>query len=156
MRHRENQLIRSNPRSSVYLACGLLLRGNVEISDVNSNIQRLQSEVRMVHWNQEGFKVGICGVPPIGQAASLLCLSNNCCIRDTFQRMHDRFRRLYLRRAHLHHYTEFMDADVLSQAFENVKHLINEYARLEGSAGGDISRFPNSVPSSRRRLQPLI
>ncbi|OWZ16528.1 Tubulin/FtsZ family protein [Phytophthora megakarya] len=129
--HKDYQLIRANPRASVYLACGLLMRGNVEVSDINVNIQRLQSEVRMIHWNQEGFKVGVCSVPPVGQKSSLLCLSNNSCIRETFERLNTRFHKLYSRKAHMHHYTEFMDAGMLDEAQENARYLIGEYAKLE-------------------------
>uniref|UniRef100_K3WV56 Tubulin/FtsZ GTPase domain-containing protein n=1 Tax=Globisporangium ultimum (strain ATCC 200006 / CBS 805.95 / DAOM BR144) TaxID=431595 RepID=K3WV56_GLOUD len=150
---KDHQLIRTNPRSSVYLACGLLLRGNVEISDINASIQRIQSEVRMIHWNQEGFKIGLCSVPPIGQKQSLLCLSNNCCIRDTFERLRDRFRKLYVRKAHVHHYTEYMEAERLSEAFENVRFLIDEYVKLENSAH-QLDAAP--VTATSRRLQPLL
>jgi tubulin epsilon len=151
---RDHQLIRANPRASVYLACGLLLRGNVEISDVNANIQRLQSEVRMIPWNQEGFKVGLCSVPPIGQTSSLLCLSNNCCIRETFERLHGRFRKLFVRKAHVHHYTEYMEAERLVEAQENVRWLVDEYAKLEQSSYMDAEGPP--ATASTRRLQPLF
>ncbi|RLN73485.1 hypothetical protein BBJ28_00010377 [Nothophytophthora sp. Chile5] len=149
---RDHQLIRADPRASVYLACGLLLRGNVEVSDINANIHRLQSEVRMIHWNQEGFKVGLCAVPPVGQRSSLLCLSNNCCIRETFERLHSRFRKLYSRKAHVHHYTEFMEQAWLDEAQENVRYLIDEYTKLERSS--DATEPP--VTQATRRLQPLF
>ncbi|KAF4316545.1 hypothetical protein BBO99_00005366 [Phytophthora kernoviae] len=150
---KDSQLIRANPRASVYLACGLLMRGNVEVSDINANIQRLQSEVRMIHWNQEGFKVGVCSVAPVGQEkSSLLCLSNNCCIRETFERLHTRFHKLYSRKAHVHHYTEFMDIGMLDEARENARYLIGEYAKLERSSEG----MAPPVTQSTRRLQPLF
>jgi tubulin epsilon len=149
---RDHQLIRANPRASVYLACGLLMRGSVEVSDINANIQRLQSEVRMIHWNQEGFKVGVCSVPPVGQKSSLLCLSNNCCIRETFERLNARFHKLYSRKAHLHHYTEFMDAGVLDEAQETVRYLVGEYAKLERSSDATLP----AVTPRTRRLQPLF
>ncbi|KAE8886837.1 hypothetical protein PF005_g20600 [Phytophthora fragariae] len=147
----DHQLIRANPRASVYLACGLLMRGNVEVSDINANIQRLQSEVRMIHWNQEGFKVGVCSVPPVGHKSSLLCLSNNCCIRETFERLHTRFHKLYSRKAHMHHYTEFMDVGMLDEAQENARYLIGEYAKLEGASDA----AQPTITRSTRRLQPL-
>ena len=37
---RDTQLIKADPRRSKYLACGLLVRGDVEISDVNRNLAR--------------------------------------------------------------------------------------------------------------------
>ncbi|TYZ57632.1 hypothetical protein PybrP1_003384 [[Pythium] brassicae (nom. inval.)] len=151
--HKDHQLIRANPRASVYLACGLLLRGNVEVSDVNANIQRLQSGVRMIHWNQEGFKVGMCSVPPIGQRQSLLCLSNNCCIRETFERLQRRFQKLYARKAHVHHYAEFMESARFGEALESVRYLVEEYAKLERSAQ---QLAPVAGSTSTRRLQPLF
>lgn len=68
-------------RKSKFLACGLLVRGDVVVSDVNANIERLAAELDMVHWNPEGYKIGLCSVPPIGSTHSLLSLSNNCCIK---------------------------------------------------------------------------
>ncbi|KAJ3293807.1 Tubulin epsilon chain [Borealophlyctis nickersoniae] len=37
---RESQLIRADPKSSTYLACALIVRGDVEISDVRRNIEK--------------------------------------------------------------------------------------------------------------------
>ncbi|KAJ0412694.1 hypothetical protein ATCC90586_002324 [Pythium insidiosum] len=34
----------------------------------------------------------------------------------------------------MHHYTEYMDSDVLAYSMENVQYLIDEYARLENAA----------------------
>ena len=44
----------------------------------------MRPSLRMVHWNSEGFKVGLCSEPPLNQPYSLLCLANNCCIREVF------------------------------------------------------------------------
>ena len=63
------------------MACGLLVRGEVVVSDVNTNIEHLAAGLDMVHWNPEGYKIGLCSVPPVGETQSLLCLSNNCCIK---------------------------------------------------------------------------
>ena len=62
-----HQLLKVDPKRSKYLACGLLLRGDVVISDVQRSIARIKREIQMVHWNQDGFKVGLCSVPPTGQ-----------------------------------------------------------------------------------------
>lgn len=128
------------------------MRGSVEVSDINANIQRLQSELRMIHWNQEGFKIGVCSVPPVGQKSSLLCLSNNCCIRETFQRLNTRFQKLYSRKAHVHHYTEFMDTAMLEEALENARYLVGEYLKLEQAS----EVAPPTITRSTRRLQPLF
>ena len=49
----QHQLIRASPRDSTYLACALLLRGDVAVSDVNAALAQLQPELRMAHWNPE-------------------------------------------------------------------------------------------------------
>ena len=30
-------------------------------------VHRLRPSLRFVHWNQEGWKTGLCSVPPLGQ-----------------------------------------------------------------------------------------
>lgn len=42
------QLLRVDPKNSVYLACGLILRGNAEISDLNRNVSRIKSKMQMI------------------------------------------------------------------------------------------------------------
>ncbi|EGF76672.1 hypothetical protein BATDEDRAFT_92466 [Batrachochytrium dendrobatidis JAM81] len=67
------QLISADPRSSVYLASALIVRGAVEISDLRRNIDRMQKILKFVPWNTDGWKTGMCSVPPLGQA-SQTCL----------------------------------------------------------------------------------
>jgi tubulin epsilon len=91
------------------------------------------SPVRM-YWNREGFKIGMCSVPAPGQAPgspSLLCLSNNCRIADTFTTLESRFNRLYTRKAMVHHYTQFMDGQALTDARDSLADIIREYQELD-------------------------
>lgn len=37
---RDNQLLKADPKHGLYLACGLMVRGQVEISDIRRNIER--------------------------------------------------------------------------------------------------------------------
>ena len=80
--HRDNHLIRADPRSSTYLACALMARGRVPISDMHRNVERLKKGVKLIHWNPDGFKIGLCDVAPAdqGQKAALLALSNKLSI----------------------------------------------------------------------------
>lgn len=55
-----------NPAINKYLALGLMVRGDVSFSDVNRNIKKLKDSLKMIYWNKEGFKYGICNSPPIG------------------------------------------------------------------------------------------
>ena len=42
------------------------------MSDIRRNIEKLQPALHFVHWNQQGWKTGLCSVPPIGQVSSFL------------------------------------------------------------------------------------
>ena len=129
----ENQLLQCEPKSSLYLSCALMVRGNCQISDIRRNIERLKPSLNFISWNQEGWKTGLCSVPPFGQPYSLLGLANNTCIKETFGTIRDRFMRLYKRKAHLHHYTQVdgMDISLFAEAEQSISDLINEYKSLE-------------------------
>lgn len=51
---RDSQLIRGDPRRAAHLACGLLARGDVQLSDVTRNVDRLKRELTMARWNPDG------------------------------------------------------------------------------------------------------
>ena len=59
---------------------------------------RLKPNLKFIHWNQEGWKTGLCSVPPVGQQYSLLTLANNTCIHQNFTELKDRFVKLYKRK----------------------------------------------------------
>jgi len=65
-----------------------------------------------------GFKTGICGAAPLHNKVSLLALSNNTCIAGTLTSAYHRFMHLYRVRAHMHHYTEFIDRWRVSRVSE--------------------------------------
>ena len=57
---REQQVVKADPRNYTTLACGLLARGNINVSDLTRNVTRLRSKLKMIHWNTEAFKVCAC------------------------------------------------------------------------------------------------
>ena len=143
----DHQLISCEPSRDTYLACALLLRGDVQVSDVQHNMSKLRSKMRFIHWNSDGFKVGLCSMPSSsGAPYSMLCLANNCCVRGTFKRLQDRFSKLYRARAHLHHYTEHMEKGGLEIALERSRGLIEKYTELSRLEA------PERVP----RMRPLF
>nr|CCA15933.1 conserved hypothetical protein [Albugo laibachii Nc14] len=150
----DSQLLCCSPRSSVYLACGILARGrNVTISDLNDSIQHIQRDISIIPWNQEGFKIGVCHVSLTGQPVSLLGLSNNCSIGQTFKRMYLRTQTFYKRKAHLHHYTEFMESSLVDNALDTVFNAVQDYQALESGrpyAGSGYNCF------SSKPLRPLV
>lgn len=140
---KDHQLIKADPKHSLYLACALMLRGNVEISDIRRNIERLKPSLHFIHWNQEGWKTGLCSVAPVSNPYSLLALANNTCIRHTFQDLKDRFMKLYKRKAHVHHYTHVDGLEVaqFDSSLESLNSLISEYTTLEAHMGRTVDDF---------------
>lgn len=140
---RDHQLIKADPKNGMYLACGLICRGNLHVSDIRRNIDRLRPSLRFIHWNTDGWKTGLCSVPPVGQPYSLLALANNTCIRHTFTDLKDRFYRLYKRKAHMHHYTEVegMEASMFTESLESLSGLINEYQELDTMQPQEVPRL---------------
>ncbi len=122
-----NLLLDSDIRNGTHLACGMLLRGPFAISDVNAIVQRQQRELRMVSWNPDGFKIGLCSSPPLYTDAAALCISNNCSVKVPLTESYSRFVKLYRARAHVHHYLEYISADEFQHAAEAVSNLINQY-----------------------------
>ncbi|KAI9141926.1 Tubulin/FtsZ family, GTPase domain-containing protein [Paraphysoderma sedebokerense] len=132
---RDSQLLKSDPKNSLYLACALIVRGDVEVSDVRRNIERMKSNLNFIWWNQDGWKTGICKVPPVNQPRTLLTLSNNCCIKTTFNELKSRFMKLYSRKANLHHYTKYTTTAEFSTALNELEELISEYEIMDSNGG---------------------
>jgi len=128
---KENSLVKADLKNNKFLACALMLRGNVEISDVRRNIEKLKSQLNFIYWNQDGWKTGICSTPALGQPYSLLTLSNNCSVIETFKDMKKNYMKLYKRKANIHHYTQYIDKEYFQNALNNVNDLIEEYTSLE-------------------------
>uniref|UniRef100_A0A665WH16 Tubulin, epsilon 1 n=1 Tax=Echeneis naucrates TaxID=173247 RepID=A0A665WH16_ECHNA len=134
---KDHQLIRADPKRSLYMACALMVRGNVQVSDLRRNIERLRPSLPFVSWNQEGWKTGLCSVSPVGHSHSLLALANNTCVKPTFMDLRERFNRLYRKKAHLHHYlhVEGMEQSCFSEAITSLSSLIEEYHHLDVNKG---------------------
>uniref|UniRef100_A0A3P8UQP0 Tubulin epsilon 1 n=1 Tax=Cynoglossus semilaevis TaxID=244447 RepID=A0A3P8UQP0_CYNSE len=141
---KDHQLIRADPKHSLYLACALIVRGNVQVSDLRRNIERLRPSLPFVSWNQEGWKTGLCSVPPVGHSHSLLALANNTCVKSRFIDLRERFTRLYRKKAHLHHYldVEGMEQSFFSEAVTSLSSLIEEYNQLDATKNKVIHDAP--------------
>lgn len=132
--------------NGTYLASALIARGNLTISDINVNLAKQKQQLKMINWNQEGFKIGLCDQPPVNMNYGLLCLSNNTAIADCFEELKIRFLKLYKKKAHVHHYTEYMqDKTDFDRAISNVEDLINEYRSL-----------PIKNPEIINKINPII
>ncbi len=65
-----------------------------------SPCSRLKPLLPFVSWNQEGWKTGLCSVPPVGHSHSLLAVANNTCVKPTFMDLRERFTKLYRKKVH--------------------------------------------------------
>lgn len=141
---KDHQLIQADPRHSLYLACALIVRGNVQISDLRRNIERLKPALHFVSWNQEGWKTSLCSVPPVGHSHSLLALANNTCVKPTFMELRERFMRLYKKKAHLHHYLQVdgMEECAFAEAVSSLSALIQEYNELDATKSMPVLDVP--------------
>ncbi|CAH6778232.1 Tube1 [Phodopus roborovskii] len=141
---KDHQLIQADPRHSLYLACALIVRGDVQISDLRRNIERLKPALQFVSWNQEGWKTSLCSVPPVGHPHSLLALANNTCVKPTFVELRERFLRLYKKKAHLHHYLQVdgMEEGAFAEAVSSLSVLIQEYNELDATKSMPVQDVP--------------
>ena len=148
------QLMQADPKHSAMLACGLLLRGDVTVSDAQRNLARLRPQLRLPFWNPDGVKIGLCAAAPVGQPQALLGLSNSCAMAGVLGNVTGRFDRLYKRKAHLHHFTQFMEPDNMTDSRERVRFVASEYERHQGAvvpseAEALLVRLKGPPPTSR-------
>jgi len=142
---RDAQLLRT-PASEgpgaggTYLASALLLRGAVAAADARRCAALLAPQLRLATWlprDARGcdlFKLGLCGAPPAGAAAGLLTLSNTTAVAGVLSAVHWRFGRLRGRRAHLHHYQDFLPLAEMDEAAEALAALVDQYAEIDSAA----------------------
>ncbi len=79
-----------------------------------------------------------------------MCLANNSCIKNTFQELFDRFKVLYKRKAHLHHYTKFMkDTSLFDQSAESILSVMDAYSAID-------KQVNISEETELKRLKPLL
>ena len=87
-----------------------------------------------------GFKTGLCAAKTLNRPDSLLALSNNTSIVPTLAAAHARFMALYRVRAHIHHYTQYMELADIAEAASSLTNVISAYNELEvdeEDGGGD-------------------
>ena len=137
----------------MYLACAVIVRGpNISVSGMQNNIEHIKSKIKMAPWNLDGFKTGMCSTASImnPSAPSALCLANNCAIADTFRGIQQDFYRSYKRKAHVHHYTKFMEEEKFVAANDKICDLIEAYELLDAGGAYKLGRTSNSSSSSSK------
>jgi tubulin epsilon len=129
---RKATLCAVDAHAGTYLANGLLVRGDVELNTVRSTIDKLSARLKYPLWNQDGWKIGLCGNAPLYSKLSVLCLTNTSAISTVLDQMVRRFNQLYKVRAYLAAYTNCgATATELEEARDLVEFLIQEYESMQ-------------------------
>lgn len=95
---------------------------------------RLKPSLHFVSWNQEGWKTGLCSVPPVGHSHSLLALANNTCVKPTFIELKDRFMKLYKKKVQLCHHCNIRSHPSLASHIIGKRALLLQRERLKVAA----------------------
>ena len=129
------QLLSVEIRTRTSIASGYIARVTERDSvwDVYRNVERIRKLARRPAWLQNHNVIAVAK----SNKSSVLHLDNSTGVDQLFVHTESSFRRLYTRRAHLHHYTEFIETDALECASHAVRDLIGDYgeARLVKPAG---------------------
>ncbi|PFH31123.1 hypothetical protein BESB_029970 [Besnoitia besnoiti] len=145
-----NQLFASQPMRSLCLASAFLARGPlISVSSLIHNVAKLRRKLRLLSFNQDATRFGLCAVAPQGQPYGLLALLNSCEVAHLFSTVHGRFNQLFTRKAHLHHYDHYMDRGAFEAASESVLSLVADYSYLNRTHGPSPAYLPASTHFSR-------
>jgi len=87
--------------------------------------------MRMLPFNEDSFKISLCHAVPKGTPYSVLSLGNSCSMKALFTQTNQGFMRLYTKKAHLHHYTQYMEMNLFEEALEEVRDLCESYKEVE-------------------------
>lgn len=121
--------------NEITLACALLARGDVVSTDMMVATECLKPKHFLPDWNPDGFKIGICASPPPRSPSAVLCLENSTAIMRNFEKLRGRFNKLFQARAMLHHYTSFVEEDVIRDALYGLDQLIHSYKTAQVFVG---------------------
>ena len=127
------QLLSIEPKQSTYLASLLICRGAIQITDLRRNIDRISKGLKFVDWNTSAWKTGLCDVPSAKSPYSVLSMSNSTGVATVLDHLGTRFKKLYSRKAHVHHYLEYMEKKEFDDARDAVMDICRDYQRMDQS-----------------------
>jgi tubulin epsilon len=98
---------------------GLLVRSGAPLGDIISNI-KLQRPNKSVEILSVTF-------PVVKTTNTVIRLQNTIMMNSKFIQILDKFNKLYSRKAHIHHYTEYIEESVVKEAVDRLFHVIGGY-----------------------------
>ena len=155
----ESRFLQFSPQKGKYMACIMMFRGDINISDVAEAVRRVKAtDLEFVDWCPTGFKVTINHMPPAVLPQSLMTpsksnvtmIANTTAIADVWEAIAKKTKSLYNKRAFVHWYvSEGMEEGEINDSLENIATLIQDY-RESGipTEVGDNTMVSNNRPSS--------
>jgi len=130
---RHGQITAAEPTmpGCVTVASAFISRGDVRLADFIGCVTSAQRSLRFPPWNEDACKIGMCSKASPGQHASVLGIYNSSAFGHVIARERDRFSVLFRRKAMLHHYEEFVDAQTIAEAEATVVDVISDYQTIE-------------------------
>lgn len=131
------------------LAAAVLARGSVDLSELSDEVRGLRQDLKLAPFNAESVKIGVSNFQPSTSgagtgSAGLLLLQNSTLAADVLSdTVAGRFDKLWKRRAHMHHYKEYLGDDteeLMNRARENLKKVKDAYSKALISNGSDERR----------------
>ncbi|KAL9885280.1 beta-Tubulin at 65B [Glossina fuscipes fuscipes] len=127
-----NLLCAVDLRQGKLLTAAGIFRGRMsprEVDQLMTNV-RNKNINHFVEWIPNNIKTAICDIPPRGLKMSATFIGNTTAIQKMLKRILDSATAMYRRKAHMHWYTgEGMEEEELTDAFEQLKELIDTYSR---------------------------
>jgi len=117
-----------------FLTASAVFRGEVSTKDVDTQMTQMQTRNSpyFVPWIPNNIKVSVCDIAPKGLKMSSTFIANSTSIKSLFLRLSNQFAAMFKRKAFLHSYhAEGMEDLEFTEAFANMRDLINEYQQYE-------------------------
>jgi tubulin epsilon len=141
---KNGQITSADPstKGSITIASAFFGRGQINFTDYLSSVTHAQQKIlEYPFWNEGACRIGLCDTPAPGEHMSLLAIYNSTALSSVFGREQSRFNQLHSRKAMLHHYTEFVDAEAIAEAETSILDVLGDYETIKNGAkeeNGDI------------------
>lgn len=129
---KENCLLSVDTRKAASTALGMSVRvgsSSVGIHDVYRNAERLERHSPRTTRFENHSLLGV--TESVSSRSSMCILNNSSAIVKVLKSIRERFDCMHSRRAHLHHYAEYMDLEELGTATHALNQTISDYSKIK-------------------------
>ena len=129
---KENCLLSVDTKKATTAAFGMSVRvgsSAVGIHDVYRNVDRLERHFPRTTRFDNHTLLGV--TKSFSSRSSMCILINSSAIVKILKSIRERFDRMHFRRAHLHHYAEYMDLEEFETAAHALDQTIREYSKMK-------------------------